>query len=148
MFSYGLPIALLAGILGCRDRQLKPPPPPPYTPASYSFNIDNKCKVTPEWQPMHLTDTVTWNPPDSTHTYTVGFHSYTPFGSTTTPPSSTAVPVSTQQTVTGGVRCYDPGHTSAATACYFPYDILQDGHKCGDPGIHVTQTGTVYNSSH
>jgi len=141
LFALVLVPALFVGLLGCTGT----PPPTKSMSMPHTLNIDSKCEVHPEWQPVHLTDTVTWQPPDTTHSYSVQFHGYDPFGPTTAP---IPVPPSKPLTVNGGSQCPDPGGTSAATACYFPYDIAKDGHKCGDPGIHVTQTGgTVVTTS-
>jgi hypothetical protein len=130
-------VVMLIGIFGCNRRYEKPTI---YVPVPYTLTIDEDCEVNSDWRPVHIKDQIMWNAPDAAHAYSVKFHHYAPFGSTTT-----AGPIEFSaghpQTVTGGTKCPDPGNTSAAIACYFPYDVLRDEKKCGDPGVHVTPTG-------
>jgi hypothetical protein len=120
-------VPALLGILGCGRRV---PLIKNALPVNYPLTINADCTVTPDWQPVHIGDSVTWSDPDHGHTYSVQFHGGN------TPLSTSVVNLGKPQSVTGGTQCSKPATTNP-TLCYFPYDVFRDGARCGDPGVHV-----------
>jgi hypothetical protein len=136
-YGYCLLLVQLLGIVGCEERKYQPV----YTGVDVTVKFNN-CVATPDWQPLHLKDRVTWkiDPAETpSHTYSINF--------TTSPvPSSTYTvspgPGTSPQTVAGSAQCgaspYPPP-SSTNVSCYFPYKLIQDGTtSCPDPGLHVT----------
>lgn len=91
------------------------------------------CTADPDTALVPKGKNLTWvvdpleSPP---HTYTVQFQGKKPIASSTAPTGQA-------QQVNGDLSCTVFGGISAS-ACLFPYNLIQDGtKKCPDPGVHV-----------
>lgn len=123
----GLLAALLA-LTGCGAS--------PYTKKGPEVKSDtvkiHNCIADPDTVIVPKGNTLTWNvdPPESPpHAYTITFGSKKPVANPT-------VPTGQGQKVTGDLACTLFGWISSKN-CLFPYDLIQDGTKCKDPGVHV-----------
>ncbi len=122
---YWLLLVLAVGSLSCNYK------PKTTSPQSYTLHIDENCNVKD--QQAHVGDYLTWTARLSTESIRFQ-NNYTPISSTT---PHLGVDEQVTQAALNSTGCKDPSHPTTASACYFPYDVLNNNAKCGDPGIQV-----------
>jgi hypothetical protein len=128
VLGYDLLLALTLGVPGYAGVILSTTPvsPPPVT-------IRPNCTVDPDTVEASIDGSVTWNPPDSLHRYSLDFTDGSPF-------AAPSVAAGSGAKVTGTLVCnrLTVGFLSSTPACYFPYKVSKDnGKPCADPGVRV-----------
>jgi hypothetical protein len=114
----------LLGILGCSNSSYTKKGPEGETP---TVTITN-CNANPDTVLVHRGRDLTWNIADG-QSYSIRFTGHTPFSSSTIPPGQS-------QKATGDFWCNTLGGIDKGL-CVYPYDLIKDGSKCPDPGVHI-----------
>lgn len=121
-------LAAVFGLTGCGTRSYVRKGP---EKKSDIVTIKN-CAADPDTVIVPEGHTLTWNvdPLESPqHSYTIKFDKKKPIANPTAPTGQ-------GQKVTGDLSCTLFGWISSKN-CLFPYELIQDGTKCKDPGVHV-----------
>jgi len=124
-------LAPLLGTLGCGgSAYVKKGPEVEAKTVKNTVKISN-CKADPDTVKVPDGDTLTWvvDPPDG-HTYSI-----IDFPKSRPVPTPT-VPIGQPQKVKKDFWCKTLGGISTSL-CVYPYNPVQDGTPCPDPGVHV-----------